>query len=162
MNIRRLTVTYRGPGDMQLKKREFAPAVKNALQSMLLDVWHPDFLPFHFELAAYSRYKAVAPELFRRRYSRPRKGETAFVRRPLTWTGELKRNVTRVLRVSGTSKRVRGIMPGSQKANFGTHHNMVEELRIVNKTEAKVMAHHVDKRVTEWFNGPSIPRTVIL
>ena len=95
-------------GGPRAMKRGLPKIVKQAL-SEAGGLWHRRYLPMHFHAGAGNRYK-YAPRT--RKYLR-RKQRLKGHRRPLEFSGDLKRELTRKATLSGTSKRVRVVMdPG--------------------------------------------------
>lgn len=98
-------ITWRGSPETTMA--ELRRVVKPQLQKIGV-VWHRRTLPKHFEDAALNRYK----------YQRRRKGYSITKarrkghNRPLVWDGDLERQVTRIGRVSSTSKGVTVAMTG--------------------------------------------------
>lgn len=136
MAVRGTIVYRRSPGRV---RKGFAKAVKEANKEVVRH-WHKKMLPEHFKATALSRY-----EPYQKRTDRYRKRKVAVkgLRKPLVWEGDLKRNALRQIRVSGTSKRVRGRMPGTQVANFGSRPNMPpmrDEMTAVNEREVEKLS----------------------
>lgn len=123
------TIQYQASPDMVA--REFRPIVK-AANFNVIHSWHSGFLPRHFTAGAVATYG------YRKRTKayQIRKARVKRHQRPLEWSGTLRRNATRQIRVSGTSKAARGIMPGTQVANF---HGMRDELVAVTQREISTL-----------------------
>lgn len=140
------------------KIKGFPKFFKQALSDMLTDVWHDKFLPMHFEKRAYFRYGDVYKKRFEKlRAADRRAGVSARLREPMVKTGTLQRNATRMIVVTGTSKSVKGRLPGTQVANYhvGNNpktggYNMPREIRHINDDELKQMMDYLDERVQEW------------
>jgi len=87
--------------------RRFAPLNRNSLRDTVR-FWWQMFLPQHFKpIAAWKyRYQKRTDAYLRR------KQRVMGHQLPLVWSGEMKRMVTSGVRLSGTSKRARGILTG--------------------------------------------------
>lgn len=164
---------YLGNANLMKKVKGFRPAAKRALQNYIY-TWHRKYLPRHFILSAYEIY----PNVIRKRYRARKKYEymedvrlhgiaharsaaareaRGKLREPMRKTGNLRRNVTRKIRAQGTASRVKGILPGSQVANFhqatGQHgYNMPAELRHINDQEKVVLAGQVEAELIAWLD----------
>jgi hypothetical protein len=91
-----------GPSAM---KRGIGKIVKEALQDAG-GLWHRRYLPMHFQPGAGNKYKYQPRTRAYLRHKQKRKGH----RRPLEFSGDLKRELTRKAALSGSSKRVRVVM----------------------------------------------------
>ncbi len=101
-----------------LRKRDVQRASKAALEAMASKWWH-DYLPLHFDETAYGRYRysrrkgqAMTGEgpRYRRTYV-ARKRRLYKHNRPLVWSGEGMRLAIGLLRLRGSSKEARVILP---------------------------------------------------
>lgn len=118
------------------------------------ELWHEEILPLHFEVSAYSEYR------YKRRESRyeERKFKRWGHRKPLTWTGDLQRRVTRIrdVRVVGDNSRRRG---AARVVLYGPRYlfayrkdlnqpDKARELRTVSRTDASKLARRLDQVIT--------------
>ncbi len=128
-------ITKRGVHPESILK-EFRPAVKNANIKTVF-FWHKGFLTIHFTERGFARYRMQ----FRGRAYTRRKLRITGQNQPLVFTGTLRKNATTRIRVAGTSKRVRGTMPGTQVANLrrGSGPNLRDEMTRVIRSEEKEM-----------------------
>ena len=92
-------------GGPKAMKASLRPIVKEALQDMGA-LWHRRYLPQHFRPGAASKYgyQPRSAAYMKRKASRKRH------QRPLEFSGDYKREVSRKAVLSGTSKRVRVVM----------------------------------------------------
>lgn len=154
------TIIYRGP--LEGKVKGMSKVVKAAMTDGLLK-WHQDILPLHFK--PQGQVSARYPGVVKSREAKymKRKGYKYRHQNLLEFSGELKRNVSRGISVSGTSKEIRGRLPGSQKANFkasAKSPDMRAELTTTNEAEAMVLAQIVDAKVGEFLQSNEGTKTV--
>ena len=155
-----MSVTVELKKDMNQKVKTYPKAVKEALQAMLSEVWHKEYAKLHFTTQAYFIYGDVYKKRFQRLSKTARRaGVKAGLRNPMVFRGTMRRSVLSTIVVTGSSKRVRGRLPGSRVANFhtGTNdatggYNMVRELRAVHPAEEKAMAEFFDKKMQEFLD----------
>ncbi len=153
-------ITYRGP--IEGKVKGMPAAVKGALTDAML-LWHSDIMPQHF--APQSQVDARYPGIVKLRGKgyMIHKNNKYHQQNLLEWSGQTKRNVSRGISVIGTSKELRGRLPGSQKLNFMANANapkMRDELTTTNEQEAQIFAVLVDKKVGEFLNNNDGTKTV--
>lgn len=127
--------------------KELRPAVKQANAQVILH-WHKSYLPGHFVESAYQRYR------YQSRDSRYRQRKYRRYRhyKPLVLTGELRDAATTQVRVTATSKRGRGTLPGTQKANFrrsASSPNLREEMLRTTRAEERAMARFHEQQAVE-------------
>ena len=134
--------------------KQFRSFVKKELEK-LMNEWHENTLPLHFEKSAHRRYK---------KEYRPREGKYQARKTrlkpfagPLEWSGESKRQLMQRIRVTRTSKRMTGTMYAPpyfwMKPRHITHVNKGEELVAVTKKEVLAMAKLLSERVTKRLNA---------
>lgn len=136
MSIRGV-IEYKGlhPGNTV---RELKRAIKFA-NFKTVEAWHESFLPEHFTTGAVRKYGYTPRDAPYMRRKAKRRGH----QRPLEYTGEGKRNATRQIVVSGTSKGAKGRLPGTQVFNFkrsAASPDMRAELLATTKAEEKTLA----------------------
>ncbi len=157
----RAHLTYRGSLDEKVKG--LGAVVKQALTDALL-VWHGKMLPLHFGTQSSVQARYGSQVQARTRKYMIRKNKKYGQQNMLSYSGELERNVTRGIIVSGSAKQVRGRLPGSQKANFrrsASSPNMRAELVAINEAEATELALIVDAVVSKFLNDRKKTKTVV-
>lgn len=155
------TIVYKGPIDQKIKG--LGAEVKAALQEQLIN-WHQKYLEPHFGTLAkvQSRY----PGVYKARTANYMK-QKAFKyghQDTLTYSGQTRREVSRAISVSGTSKQARGRMTGANRAlNWGGRENMPnmrEELLAWNPEEADTLATDMAERIAKFMNDKTDTETV--
>lgn len=159
-------IKYTGP--MKLKVKGFNKALKDALTAALA-YWHRTFLPQHFQTNAYYRYpglikkrrgivengKLLTPAEIHKRLNSKDISNTPL-RSPMLVSGTLMHNATRQIVVTGSTKTLRGRLPGTQVANFfpraNAPYNMREEMTAVNEAEERQMDLIVDEEMEKFLN----------
>jgi hypothetical protein len=152
-------ITYRGP--LQKKVSGLSGAVKSAMADAMV-LWHQDMLPTHFVTqsaydAIYGSHQNRGPNYMRE------KAKKYGHQNMCEYSGELKRNVTRGITISGTSKEVRGRLPGSQKANYKrvpSAPDVRDEMTAVSQKQAVQLTGVVDAKVTQFLNSNEDSLTV--
>lgn len=130
--------------------KELTSGVKQANSKGVLQ-WHKTFLPLHFETFSSSKYGYMQRG---RKYNKSK--QNAFGQAiALVLTGELRDNAKRSIRVSGTAKRARGIMPGTQVANLrsGSGPDLRDEMTRVLPNEQKSLATFHENAVKSHFDS---------
>lgn len=150
------TITYKG--DAEVLRKDLRATVKGEL-SEVGRFWHRRKLPRHFTTKAETQYDYQARSAAYSRYKAKRFGH----RNPLVYTGELKRMVTRMARISSTSKGVRVNMTGPRylyqyRKDFNQP-DKAAELTAVTETETETMAKLLDRRITRRLNANQTQRT---
>jgi len=124
-------------GDPKALKKHLRPAVKSALTE-IVEEWHEETLPVHFTETGSRRYH------YRRRTKKyeAKKIKKRFHNNPLVYTGDLKREAFRRLKVTGTATRVTGTMfvPWYATKHFRGKASYAEEMTAVVGYEAHKMA----------------------
>lgn len=142
-------ITYVGSPDATAKMLN--PAVRAALREVV-EAWHKDTLPKHFEPSAVSRY-GYKP---RTKKYEIRKAKKFHHRNPLQFTGTLRREVSRQVRITATATKTRGraraVMSGPRylyqyRKDVGQA-DKAAELTMVTAAEAEAMARALDRSVT--------------
>jgi len=150
-----MTITSIGmPKDM-LKSRDYfgKKLTKPALQKAV-EFWHDKFMPTHFRPGAANKYKY-----------RPRKTKTIIrknrlaakglpeARLPLIWSGATKRQISRMIRVTGTAKTASGRMSGPRYIHMyskgGDRPYLAGEITAVTKKEANELAKLIENEMTQ-------------
>ncbi len=141
--------------------KEFRRAIKPSLKEAV-ELWHQDITPLHFHPSAFFRYKG--PDTYQPRNFRynQRKYKRFGHRNPLQYSGQLKREVLRESRVSGTAKSATLVMRGPkylfQFKLGGDDHDKAKELTAVHPQELKRLSDFVVKRVGERIKRLRITR----
>jgi hypothetical protein len=96
-----------------LKRGGFTPMVKAVLQEAI-SYWHKNLLPGHFERTAKDRYhyRQRQESTMRRKIGYAHKSGRHEATNYLVWSGQLRREVSRAIRISGSGKRATGAMTG--------------------------------------------------
>jgi len=152
-------ITYRG--DAEVMKKELGPIV-NAALAQAIEEWHERTLPRHFQPSAAGRYHYKARTVAWKKHKRKKVGHD----NPLVYTGDLKREVTRMIEIKTlkTKPSATGKMRGPRylhmtpSANY--RHNYAAELLAMTRAETAAMARHVDQIVTKALNNLKETRTV--
>jgi hypothetical protein len=139
--------------------RQFNPIVKEEMLKAA-EVWWRRMLPKHFKVSAVSEYgykKRTKAHMMRK--SR-RKGH----QRPMEFSGDLKRMVTRQAKITGTRTRVAVRLTGPRYLymNQGnpSQPNMAEELRATTDAEARKLIAGAERRVEKRINNLKDRETV--
>lgn len=129
--------------------REFRQLVKVGLFE-LINNWHTQIMPHHFEPAAKERYKYDPRTVNYLRYKKKRYPMAG----PLEFSGESKRQLMRMVRVSGSSKRASGTMnaPPYFWMRPAGHPNKGRELVQTTVDEVMAMAKRLNEMVTGQLN----------
>lgn len=141
MSIRGV-ILYTTPPDFVAK--QITRLIKDTLQSQV-NIWHQKMAPKHFDRGAKTVYG------YKPRDARYQKSKAAIKHHQidLVWSGELKRQALRSIRVSGTSKSARGAMPVPKYAyqyRPGTP-NKSEEITKTTNQEALELARNMDREL---------------
>jgi len=144
--IRGTVVIEGSPKEMA---KEFGQLVKAGL-IWLVNNWHRKILPHHFKPAAKQRYKYAPRTVKYLRYKAKRRPMAG----PLEFSGQSKKMLTRMIRVSGTRKRARGVMQAPRYFWMTPKNqpNKPEEMLAVTKDEVLAMAKRLNERVTGQLN----------
>jgi hypothetical protein len=129
--------------------KELRPAAKKANFETIL-FWHRTYLPKHFKANAAAVYKYEPRDFIYNRLKRKRHGHT----KPLVWSGDGSAAAMRQIRPAGTSKRARGLMPGTQVFNFGGRANMPPMREEVTRTRAN------ERRKMAQVHGQVVQQTL--
>lgn len=149
------TITYTGMD--ALKPQELRRAVKQQLQAVA-DAWHSNILPRHFKRGAKQRYGYQERKASYNKRKEKRYGH----RRPLEYTGQLKRQVLRKARISGTSKRATVSMdaPRYMYQYKPGAPDKAAEITAVTQDEAESMAIQLNRNLVLSINSDKRKRTV--
>lgn len=136
-------VTYRAPLTTLMRKREWNAQIERP-SWIAVGLRHKRAnLPKHFTEAGASEYGYATRS---RKYTRAKQRKHGHTL-PLVYTGQL-RAAVRVPEIRATSKGVKVVLRGSQKANRRhpkSRADMVAELRQVSDTEARRLAREKDR-----------------
>jgi len=149
------SITYKGP--LGKKVKGFNAKLKQVLQDAIR-LWHAGMLPHHFGTLA--QVQARYPGVYEKRTAKymRRKAKKYKHQRMLDFTGQTRIQVTRAIRISGTSKGASGRMTGANRGlNFRRtdQPDMRAELLTVNQQEADELARYVDAEMTKFLNDNS-------
>lgn len=118
-------------------------AVKDELKGIVFD-WHEDTLSGHFTPQAAAKYRYAKRT---EKYLKAKQKKFGH-RNPLVYTGNLKRQSTRSVRVTGTSKKATGRMPVPTYLFFKKGAvDMKKEIIAVAKPEIVIMARNLQTRI---------------
>lgn len=139
-------------GSPETVAKALNPAVRSGLRDVV-EAWHKDTLPKHFEPGAVSRYHYQP----RSKRHEIRKAKRFHHRNPLQFSGTLRREVSRQVRISVTASRggmgrARGVMTGPKylyqyRKDYGQP-DKAAELTMVTASEVEAMARALDHSVT--------------
>lgn len=137
--IAKTIITYTNSGN--LMKRELARLTKEGLREVGT-LWWKNYMPGHFELSAKQKYE------YRDRTKKYMitKSRIKGHGRPLEFTGDMKKQMMRMARLSGTSKKVTVTMTAPTYAKY---HNKLREVTKVTHGEALELAHAIE-RFLQW------------
>lgn len=143
-------IQYRG--SPEATKKELRAAVKPEL-ARVVQWWHSKILPGHFLIAAEGKYR------YRRRsasYLR-QKVKRFGHRRPLEYTGDMKRQVTSMARITSTSKGAKVNMTGPRYLYMYRKDlkqpDKAAELTAITASEVDKLAQILDRRLTRRLNS---------
>ncbi len=149
------TITYVGMDGM--KKADIRRLVKQELLDSV-DFWHSEFLPMHFKRGAKQKYGYKDREKRYNERKRRKKGHT----RPLEFSGQMKRELLRRVRLTGTSKKATGSMSAPRymyKYQPGQP-DKASEVTAVTQRELQQMAFQMDRKLQKKMNRNRKKRTV--
>ena len=133
-------------------KKEFHRAVKTEF-AHVGQYWHERMLADHFKIAAEKKYYYQPRKAS---YIR-RKAKRFGHRRPLEFTGDMKRQVTRMARITSTSKGARVAMTGPRYLYMYrkdlNQPDKAAELTFVTNEEINKLAQILDRRMTTRIAG---------
>jgi len=152
----RSTITWVGSPEHTLA--EFRRAVKPEL-AWIGGHWHSRYLPGHFEPAAAGKYR------YKRRGKQYLIDKERAVghTRPLDYTGDMKAMLTRMARISATSKGAKVAMTGPRYL-YAFRKDLAQpdkaaEVTATTKAEATAFAQLLDQRLTRRLNGVTTTQT---
>ena len=153
----RATISFRG--DAAACKKDLRPAAKAALAA-IGELWHDRILPGHFTEKAKAKYK------YRKRgkVHTDRKRRLYGHEKPLVFSGEMQRDVTRMARITSTARGARVAMSGPRYLYaYRKDYNQPDkaaEIIAVTAQEANHLAEEMDRLMTERLNKNAETRTV--
>lgn len=174
---------YLGAADVGPKLKGHAAAVKAHLTEAIF-FWHEHYLPIHFTTDAYQRYPGVYKERFKDRTlseyledireggrlwadSEEAKQKRKKLRNPMVWTGRMRLLASAKITVTGTSKKMKGALAGTNTANLhqGTNpltggYNMPLELTTLNAEENEKILGLLNMRYEEFHRTAQPVRSV--
>ena len=118
-----------------------------------VEMWHSDIMPLHFEEGAGNRYK------YQQRSTRHmvRKWKKFHHRRPLVFSGDMEREVKRMIRVKPTQNGAQGDLFGPKylwayRKDYKQPDKAAELVRVIH-SEEKQLADLINAIMTEKLNG---------
>lgn len=155
------TIIYKGP--IEGKVKGLGAEVKASLQQQLV-TWHQTYLDPHFDTLAkvQSRY----PNVYRPRGKdyMIRKANKYGHQNTLEFSGQTRREVSRSISVSGTSKQARGRMSGANRGlNWSGRSNMPDmrsEILAWNPDEIDALATQHGERIAKFLEDKTETETV--
>ena len=153
------TVTYIAPPDVLA--RELKSGLKEGLQAMI-EHWHSHMLPGHFERQAHAQYgyKNRSEKWIKRKLYKT--GQAV----DLVFTGRLKRDAIRSIRISGTANKAQGVLDlpkyAYQTRRYATRQapNKAAEIIAITEAEMTQLAVELDRRLGETLNKTRETRTL--
>jgi hypothetical protein len=149
-----------GPKQM---KRGLGKVIKESMAEGA-GLWHRRYLPMHFKQGAGRRYRYQPRTRPYLRHKRKKHGHS----RPLEFSGELRREVTRRATITGTSRRARVTMDTGQAwyatrkwKNRATMPDMEAEITKTTNREVKKIAHVIEAVVERRLNGMTDRETTV-
>ena len=154
----KMTVIIREEGTPRQKYKGFKMDIREALKDSV-EHWHGRFLPRHFTTSAYNSYR-YTPRTDRYQKRKMRlKGHT----RPLVFTGRMKKMLSSVFRVSGTSKKATISMNGPRYMYQYHKSKVVDKAKEVTMTtkreEAALAAHFKDGTLARQLGRNPVEET---
>lgn len=130
--------------------KQFRSMVKEEMEK-LIEEWHSDTLPKHFEKGAGRRYKYSPRSVKYLRYKQKKRPMAG----PLEFSGKSRRRLERSIRITATKKRASGAMQAPRYFWMRPpgHPKKGEELVAVTKKETLIMAKLLNERVTKRLNA---------
>lgn len=130
--------------------------LKRAAKAELAEVpqhWHEKYLPGHFKRENMSKYKMKERSESHNRRKRKLYGHSD----PLVFTGDMKREVSRQIKVTSTSKGARGVLRGPrylyQRRKKYNQPDKAAEIVYATVPEVRDMSEFLDRRITARLNG---------
>ena len=156
--IRTITITEIGLPEAIFKGRNaFGDKVVKPVLKQLVRYWHKFFLPRHFAEGAQARYHYRRRSEQYKRRKRILAGALGRAAAPLVFTGRLKREVSRTIKVKGTGKRAQGVMTGPRyMSKFyagGDRPNIAGELTKQTKAEMNEQAQRAERLALALINS---------
>lgn len=148
------TITSIGmPADWIKGRNGLRAMTRQALQQTIA-YWHKYQLPGHFKAGAKRRYdyrqREESTMIRKQRYAR--KTGRSEARYYLVWSGRLRREVSRSIRISGTGKRARGIIRGPRYlymySKGGDRPFLGGEITAVDASDVQELVSFLDKKMT--------------
>lgn len=144
------SITYVGSPEATAKELRGAAKAEGA---EVIDFWHDQYLPNHFKSFAGAKYGYKK----RTEKHRSRKRRIFGHERDLEFSGDMKRKVSRSIRLSSTSKGARGVMRGPAYLHMRLRNrnqpDKAAELTAVVQSEVNTMAKRMDEGITRRLNA---------
>lgn len=153
------TVTYVAPPDVL--KRDLSQWLKEALQEVV-NHWHTHMLPGHFQRSAHSKYgyQGRNPKYIRMKIRRTGQGID------LIYTGRLRREALRTIRLSGTNKKAQGVLTvpsyAYMRRKYASHQqpDKAAEMLAITQDETEILAKVLDAKLQTFANQTTETKTV--
>ena len=143
-------IQYRGSPDAT--KKELRDSAKAEFAS-LGSHWHANMMPGHFEKSAEGKYHYKPRNASYIRRKARKYGHT----RPLDYSGEMKRQATRMAKITSTSKGARVTMSGPRYLYMYRKDykqpDKAAELTFITNEEVNLLAQILDKKITARLNS---------
>ncbi len=154
--IKQIQIISIGMPRRMLKSRdEFGRKITVPVYQETIDFWFENMLGRHFKPAAQHvyDYQRRGVQTIKRKEGFARIGNRD-ARLPLIMSGELKREVSRSIRISGSGKRARGVMMGPRQLSIkrGNYPDLAAEITKVTQTEANRLAKFAEGRMAMRMN----------
>jgi len=152
-----VTITSVGmPKDMLKTRDDFGKKLTIPALQEAIKYWYDKMLGRHFRTGAAAKYgyKRRAIKTIKRKEGFAKLGNPD-ARLPLIMSGRMKREVTRMIRVSGTGKRAHGVMTGPMQLSIkrSNYPDLAGEIAAVTQAEAQELANLVAEIIVRKINS---------
>ncbi len=142
------------PADILKAKDDFGDKLTRPAMLEAIELWHNKFLPGHFRPGASQKYNYSkrAISTMNRKEGIARTGRRDALL-PLVHSGRMRREVSRVIRVSAlkTGKRAHGVMSGPRQLSIRRpgYPDLQRELTAITREEAQQLAEFTAANIVE-------------
>jgi len=156
--IDKITITSIGmPKDMFKTRDVMGQKLTKPVLQAAVAVWHEKMLPEHFKAHAANRYHYRSRKAStKKKKARAAARGNSEARLPLVYSGRLKREVTRMVRVTGTAKKATANMSGPRYVHMyskgGDRPFLAGELTATTAAERDELVKFVDAEMTRRMN----------
>lgn len=155
MEITTQIISIGMPKSMLKSRDEFGKKITIPVFQETIEYWFEKMLGRHFKPWASQRYdyQSRAPQTVERKRGFAQVGNRD-ARLPLVMTGQMRREVSRAIRISGSGKRARGVMTGPRQLSIkrSNYPDLAGEITKVTQTEANELAKFAEKRMAARMN----------